>query len=322
MQHGWFWRCPMCRFRVQRQGRLFHPGFKLRQMILRLSMVLLFMPACSTAQENIHWAPYGKFTSDEINESSGLVKSRRYENVFWTHNDHGDKARLFATTAEGELIREVQISGAKNIDWEDIALDNTGHLYIGDFGNNRKKKHQELTIYMLKEPNPYQTGSEAVLKRIHFNFPDQQGFQGSKDRKFDCEALFWASGHLYCLTKHRREKITRLYRFGPLQDNTHQTLTKISEFKIGGAVTAADASIDGRELLVLCYEYIYLFEKPLDSDNYLAGKFKRILSMGRKSEGICFAGSDIFISNEQREIYKLPRSVFDAQETFIPELSE
>lgn len=294
---------------------------KLIKILLHLSLVILFMLVCSMRQDQIVWTPYGKFKSNKIVESSGLVKSRQFENVFWTHNDHGDEARIFATTAEGELIREVQISGAQNVDWEDIAIDNTGHLYIGDFGNNRKKQKQ-LTIYMLKEPNPRESGSVSVSKRIHFNFPDRKGFPDSKKKKFDCEALFWANGHLYCLTKHPGDRITKLYRFGPLQDNTHQTLTKIAEFKIDGAVTAADASIDGSKLLVLCYEYIYLFEKPSNNDNYLAGKFKRILFAARKSEAICFAGSNIFLSNEQGEIYKLPQSIFDTQDAFIPELPE
>lgn len=263
-------------------------------------------------EENLS-APHGRFSSAEISESSGLVKSRQFENVFWTHNDHGDRARIFATTAEGKLIREVKISGAQNVDWEDIAIDDAGQLYIGDIGDNRKKQ-QHRVIYVIKEPNPFESDSASVLKRIHFNFPEQKGGK-LKKLKFDCEALFWANGNLYCLTKHSRERITKLYRFDFREDHHHQTVTEIAEFKIDGAVTSADASIDGDKLLVLCYEYIYLFEKPSDSDNYLAGKFKRIPITAGKSEGICFADSEVFFSNEQGEIYKLTESVLDAHGT-------
>jgi hypothetical protein len=297
--------------------RLFTPGSKLLKNFLLLFMALSFILGCSPREEENVFAPYGKFTSDKIDESSGLVKSRQFENVFWTHNDHGDKARIFAITAEGELIQEVRILGAKNIDWEDIASDDTGHLYIGDFGNNRKKQ-KELAIYMFREPDPFQADSVSILKRVHFDFPDHKNFTNSKNKKVDCEALFWANGHLYCLTKHRQDGITKLYRFAPLGDGDYQVLSKIAEFKIDGAVTSADASIDGSKLLVLCYKYIYLFEKPSNGDNYLAGKYKRLLFAGRKSEGICFAGSDIFFSNEQREIYKLPQSIFDARDVILP----
>ena len=294
----------------------------MRRITTYLLQALVIILECPTTQGEIIWAPYGKFESNEIDESSGLVKSRQFENVFWTHNDRGDKARIFATTAEGDLIREVRISGANHVDWEDMTIDDAGHLYIGDFGNNRgknKNDKENLTIYVIKEPNPLESDSASVLKRIHFKFPDAKGFRDSQNKKFDCEALFWANGNLYCLTKHRRDKITKLYRFAALQDNAHQILTKIGEFKIDGTVTSADASIDGTKLLVLCYEYVYLFEKPSNNDNYLAGKFKRILCEGRKSEGICFAGSDIFVSNEQRDIFKLTQSIFDAQDAFIPE---
>jgi len=286
-----------------------------RKILLILLPGFILLAGCSLMEDKATLTPYGQFRFDEIKESSGLVKSRQFENVFWTHNDHGDIARIFATTAEGELIREVQISGADHVDWEDIAADDAGHLYIGDFGDNRKKR-KERTIYMLKEPNPFEPDSVFILKRIHFDFPDCKDNPTStknKKKMVDCEALFWANGHLYCLTKHRKERITKLYRFAPLRDNEYQILTKIAEFNIDGVVTAADASMDGGKLLLLCYDYIYLFEKPSHDDNYLAGQYKRILFSGGKSEGICFAGSDIFFSNEQRDIYKLSQSVFDAK---------
>ena len=286
----------------------------MHRITLPLFLVFLFILGCPTMQAEIVGVPYGKFKSKKIDESSGLVKSRQFEDVFWTHNDHGDSARIFATTAEGKLIREVRISGAKHVDWEDIATDNAGHLYIGDFGNNRDNQ-KELTVYMVGEPNPRESDSVSVLKRIHFSFPDQKDYPNPRDKKkVDCEALFWANGHLYCLTKHRRDRLTKLYRFGPLQDNAHQTLTKIVEFNIDGVVTSADASIDSSKLLVLCSKSVLLFDKPSDSDNYLAGKFKRIRFEGRNCEAICFDGSDVFISNEQGDIYKLPQSIFDARD--------
>ena len=307
-----------CVFRRSRLRPVFFRAFKRGKISVCLCLLLVFLAGCSLMEDKVALSPYGKFTYSDINESSGLVKSRQYENVIWTHNDHGDIARIFATTAEGELIREVRISGADHVDWEDIAADDAGNLYIGDFGNNRKDR-KELTIYMLKEPNPFAPdgGTQPILKRVQFDFPDRSESlnygKGKKNRKsmMDCEALFWANGNLYCLTKHRYERITKLYRFAPIRDNEYQVLTKIAEFKIDAPVTGADASPDGSKLLVLCYDYIYMFEKPSNDDNYLAGPYRRILFTGRKSEGICFAGSDILFSNEQRDIYKLSQSVFD-----------
>jgi hypothetical protein len=93
---------------------------------------------------------------EAISEMSGLAKSRRYADVYWMHNDSGDRARLFAADSEGKVIiprfmssfyhgeREeadknpwpgLIIETAVNIDWEDIAVDED-FLYIADMGNN------------------------------------------------------------------------------------------------------------------------------------------------------------------------------------------
>ncbi|MFQ5641479.1 MAG: hypothetical protein ACE5IR_26175 [bacterium] len=286
---------------------------------LHLSLIWFVFQSCHGHDSDIVWDPYGRFSSEKITESSSLVKSRRYEDVYWTHNDSGDRARIFAVTARGKLIREVGIIGAKNVDWEDLAVDDAGHLYIGDSGNNRNIR-QDLTVYVIPEPDPLTSDSVAVLKRIHFTYPDQKSFPEPGNRNFDCEALFWTNGRLYILTKHRSDRKTKLYRFDTLEHNSSQVLTKVGEFDVDGAVTSADVSMDGSRLLVLCYEYIYLFGKPVSSDNYLAGEYKRILFEGRQSEGICFSGTDFLFSNEQREIFKLPISIFEQRESFIPDL--
>jgi hypothetical protein len=285
----------------------------------KLLPILLIYSSVSCSGNEIPWSPYGRFTEKEIKESSGFVKSRQFKNVFWTHNDSGDKARIFATTAKGRLIKQIRIPEAKNVDWEDIAVDDSGYLYIGDFGNNSNKR-KDLTIYVVEEPNPYQDSYAKVIKRVPFRFPDQTKFPDPNNMNFDSEATFWAQGNLYILTKHRSDLKTTLYRFGPLENNKAQTVTKIGEFDVDGTVTAADASSDGKKLLVLCYEYLYLFEKPEDSDNYLAGKFKRILLEGRSNEGVSFEGDNVLFTNEQSEIYKLPLSYFDDHTSYLPPL--
>ena len=70
-----------------------------------------------------------------IPESSGIVKSRRYPGIFWVHNDSGNPPLLFAIKGDGQIVRQFRL-GVPNLDWEDIAIDDHGHLYIGDIGNN------------------------------------------------------------------------------------------------------------------------------------------------------------------------------------------
>ena len=47
----------------------------------------------------------------------------------------GQLPALFAIRRDGTIVREFRLS-VPNIDWEDIATDDQGHLYLGDIGNN------------------------------------------------------------------------------------------------------------------------------------------------------------------------------------------
>jgi hypothetical protein len=72
---------------------------------------------------------------------------------FWAHNDSGNPAALYAITREGELIREYAVDGAPNVDWEDLATDDAGHLYVADVGNNGGQR-KEVHVYRIDEPDP------------------------------------------------------------------------------------------------------------------------------------------------------------------------
>src|SRR5262245_38578714 len=88
-----------------------------------------------------------------IKENSGIVASRRYADVFWTHNDGGGpkKQVLYAIDREGNTRASFPVIGATLRDWEDIAIDDAGHLYIGDIGNNDSKR-DGLAVYEIEEP--------------------------------------------------------------------------------------------------------------------------------------------------------------------------
>src|SRR3954462_12069005 len=77
----------------------------------------------------------GKIQHYAITESSGLIPSRRYPGVLWTHNDSGNPF-LFAIDQHGKFIGAFHIPSAKLIDWEDVAIDNQGYLYLSDSGSN------------------------------------------------------------------------------------------------------------------------------------------------------------------------------------------
>ena len=82
------------------------------------------------------WRAVGYYAHEEIRESSGVAVSANYPGVFWTLNDSGNPARIYATRLDGEVIQAFDVSGAENYDWEAMAIDDKGQLWIGEIGNN------------------------------------------------------------------------------------------------------------------------------------------------------------------------------------------
>src|SRR5206468_6527022 len=104
--------------------------------ILCLPMAVA-LTACHAAERKFPFevAPgvlqVGRLSDPRITESSGVVASRKYTNMFWTHNDGGGpgKQLLFAIHRAGDTVATFSVQGANFTDWEDIANDDSGHLY-------------------------------------------------------------------------------------------------------------------------------------------------------------------------------------------------
>jgi hypothetical protein len=252
--------------------------------------------------------PSALISEKAINEASGIVKSRRFPNTYWVHNDSGDTARLFAIRSDGTLIKEIAIDGAQNTDWEDIATDGVS-LFVGDVGNNHSNR-KDLCIYQIPEPDPTKQGRASVTQKIELAYPDQISFKDRTKRLFDCEALFIFQKKLHLLTKQRSTDgvfpldSTALYRCD--RPGVLQKIDMASN--LGGWITGADVSIDEKILAILCHfprPGIWLFDlkapKPLARPTHYAS----IQNIGQ-CEGICFDGGTIVISNEQRALFRVP----------------
>lgn len=131
---------------------------------------------------------------ERVNESSGVAPSTRALGQFYTHNDSGDMARFFRFDRQG-IQATYDLVGAKAVDWEDMAsakLDGKSWLYLGDIGDNGKRR-PNITVYRVAEPQ----GPSGKLTRFDtytLTYPD--GPQ-------NCEALFVhpRNGDLWLVTK-------------------------------------------------------------------------------------------------------------------------
>jgi len=279
--------------------------------------------------------PVARVEHPPITEMSGIVASRRYPGIFWVHNDSGDLPRIFAIRADGSIVHPgsrylsqaptgharpvpifpgVAIEPAANRDWEDIATDGK-NLYIADVGNNGNAR-RDLAVYVVPEPNPESATTARVATRIPIAYPDQAEFPPRAAKPFDCEALFWRRGKLYFVTKHRTatggaDVSASLYRLDTRHLDVPNLLTKVDTAKdLGGWVTAADVSPDGRYLAVLTQapsQAIWVFDANAKGDRMLSAPIKRFeFRGGVQCEAIAFDGNDrLIFTNEQRSIFRV-----------------
>ncbi len=260
--------------------------------------------------------PFAVLDTDLVKEGSTLTASRQWKDVYWTLNDSGSKPNLYAVSPDGKLIKPawvrkysgVNVAGARNIDWEALTADDKGNLIIGDFGNNMNFR-RDLALYVVPEPWPQDAVETHYLARYVFRYPDMKKFPPEK-QNFDGEAMFFARGSLYILTKHRSDTFTKLYRFGELKQGETNVPQLVGRFDAGDMVTDAEADKDGERLAVLTYSGAWLFERPLKSDNYFEGKKAFLPFRAGQCEGIAFDGGSLIVSNEEREFFRVPLSSF------------
>jgi len=262
-------------------------------------------------KEPVELRPYATINFPAINEASGLVKSQLWKDVFWIHNDSGDEPRIFPINDDGSIIKPswmkdyagIRIPDAVNVDWESIATDDRGNLYIGDIGNNSSTR-RDLCIYVVEEPYPFQTVTTCVSKRIPFYYSDQKIIPPKKEN-FDAEAMFWRDGKLYILTKHRSDRYTKLYRLDSMSSFEKNSATLIGQFNIQGQVSGADISPDGMKLVVLTYNAVWMFEVDKKSDDFFKGRISWLPIKAGYVEAICLDGKKIIIASEEGKLYKL-----------------
>jgi hypothetical protein len=234
----------------------------------------------------------GRIEAPAITESSGLAASRRHAGVFWTHNDKGSKPRLFAITREGRLLAEFSVEGAKFSDWEDIAIDDAGHLYLGDIGNNNLKR-EDVEVYRIDEPDPKSSD------RLH---PDTKWRLTYPGKPFDAESLFVFQGKGYLISKVTNDRLAEVYCF-PLGEQKEVPLEKIVQIPVSSPVTGADISADGQRLGLVCKAGAYVFR--INGDIAKAGLVRPWHTRYRHEaiEACCFVPEGLLATAETREIF-------------------
>ncbi len=121
-----------------------------------------------------------------IDESSGIETDG--DGIRWTHDDSGGDNVIYGISADGSLMRTIQLNGVTNTDWEEMTCDDEGNLYICDVGNNDNIR-TNLRIHII--PDPSTIAADTVTpSTIFYTFEDQTAFPPpAAEMNYDVEAV-------------------------------------------------------------------------------------------------------------------------------------
>ena len=207
----------------------------------------------------------GSFGTSLVRESSGIAVSRRHPGVLWTHNDSGDGPNLYAVRLDGTVLGRHAVTGARAVDWEDLALApcptvRGDCLYVADTGDNEALR-RSVTVYILPEPDPTEgraAGRTRLARAVHVTYPDGP---------HDVEAM-WVDpdGSVELVTKGQVGEVHRyrVARESLLQDSARAEArgdVPISPQRaIGRWVTGAAIAPHGRRVAIRTYTEIFFFQ--------------------------------------------------------------
>jgi hypothetical protein len=245
----------------------------------------------------------GRIAPPRLTESSGVVASRQFPGVLWTHTDGGGpkKQVLFAIERDGNSLGEFFVADVQIADWEDIAIDDQKHLFIADTGNNDAERSQ-LAVHQIDEPDP-----RSNARVVHPTRTWRLRYPGEP---FDCEGLFVWQGNGYVVSKVSNDARAQVFRFPLTDQKAPVALELVATTKIESPVTGADISPDGKLLGLVAKSGAFVYR--IDGEVARAGKGKPFQTKFRNEhiEGCTFVPEGLIATAESREIYLYTDAAF------------
>ena len=234
-----------------------------------------------------------------IHESSGLAVSRQHTGRFWTHNDSGDSARLFAFDAQGRHLGVLHLVGVPAHDWEDMGsfqVKGRGYLFVGDVGDNSLSRSR-YQLHIFAEPEQPQ-GQNHLRQTLDFVY---------EDGPHNCEALaIDLARREFLLVEKRFASRSNVYR---LPWNSTATDNPLVARRIGSIsvplATSMDISPDGLRAVVATYGAAYSFgREPQESWQAALKRSGRLIELPARAQGetICYGedGVSLYLTSEKR----------------------
>lgn len=247
-----------------------------------LSVLLLFSISCDTGNLTVI-ADLPK----TLKEVSGIEFIEGSELV-WMMNDSGNATKLYGLNTDGKIKKEITIN-AKNKDWEDLTSDTNGNLYIGDFGNNTKKRKQ----FSILKINALDHTSQTITPEIiDFKLPESMSSK-------DFEGFFLFQSHFYIFSKESKK-----FKVLKIPNTKGEHIAKItSEYNFNekkSLITAVDISDDGKTIVILNHDKLWKLT-DFEGDDFFSGTIEKLpFDHSSQKESICFkSNSQVFIADER-----------------------
>jgi hypothetical protein len=256
--------------------------------------------------------------------------------VLWAIRDRGAEDRpgrpqnaLYAYKVTGGRVGKVGKAAFKAVpmpvpdrDWEDIARDDDGNLWIGDIGNNECDR-DDTALLKVREPDPAATGKARLLATYRYRFPDPP--PGCAGR--NAEAMFLVDDVPYLIDKAEESTV---YRFPRLDPAGTVTLERVGV--LAGEVanlSGADLSADRTRLAVDTHTALYIYQAgdpAADGATLVADLISRppawTVQLGggqagggrpNNVEGVAFGwdSHDLNLLAENRDVYFVPAAVYE-----------
>ncbi|WP_299885153.1 hypothetical protein [uncultured Lacinutrix sp.] len=209
-------------------------------------------------------------------------------NLIWTIEDSGNKNNIYGLDTYGSIIKDIDISNSKNIDWEDLTSDESGNLYIGDFGNNSRKR-KLFTIYKVLNVPSLEKKTKAEI--INFKLP-------KTIKSKDFESFFLWKNYFYIFSKENKKTIV-IKVPNAIGDQVAEFVCEIKFKGKHNRITSADINAKQREIILLNHDKIIKINN-FKNDDFSTGTIT-LLDFEHKSqkEGICYKDDfTVFITDE------------------------